>query len=84
MTQDVQDVSEMDRLPLGNLAERLYKFLWWEYGSLRWDQYFVLKNFLKELCKSAIFFGEETERTGDILNKLLKKNEKDESSEWSE
>lgn len=84
MTQDVQDVSDVDRLPLGDLAERLYKFLWWEYGSLRWDQYFVLKNFLKELCKSAIVFDEQSESTEDILNKLLKKSERDESSEVDE
>lgn len=81
MTQDVQDVSDVYRAPLGKLAEELDKFMWEEHGYLRWDQYYFLKILLRELCKSAIFFGEETERTGNILNKLLKKNEKDESSE---
>lgn len=81
MTQDVQDVSDVYRAPLGKLAEELNQFLWEECGYMRWDQYYFLERFLKELCKGAIVFGEETERTGNILNKLLKKNEGDESSE---
>ena len=78
MTQDIQDVSDVYRTSLGRLAEELNQFLWIERGHLRWDQYYFLERFLKELCKSAMFFNEQSESTEDILNKLQKKSEKDE------
>lgn len=78
MTQDVQDVSDVYRTSLGRLAEELNQFLWEERGYMRWDQYYFLERFLKELCKSAIFFDEQSEGTEDILNKLQKKSERDE------
>lgn len=65
----------MDRIPLGKLAEELDKFVWCECGSLRWDQYWFLKGCLKELCKAAIYYDEQTERTKDILNKMEKRSE---------
>ena len=70
MTQDVQDVSDVYRAPLGKLAEELNQFLWEERGYLRWDQYYFLKILLRELCKGAIVFDEQSESTEDILNKL--------------
>ena len=79
MTQDVLDTSGMDRTSLGKLVEELYTFLWCECGQIRWDQYWFLKKYLKELCKNAIFFNEETELTKDILNVLQKKSMWDES-----
>ena len=78
MTQDIQDVSDVDRASLGKMVDELNKFLWEERGYLRWDQYYFLKILLRELCKSAIFFDEQSESTEDILSKLLKKSEKDE------
>ena len=78
MTQDAQDVSDLNRTSLGKLAEELNQFLWGERGCLRWDQYYFLKILLRELCKSAMFFNEQSESTEDILNKLQKKSEKDE------
>ena len=79
MTQDVQDVSDVYRASLGKMAEELNQFLWEECGYMRWDQYYFLERFLKELCKNAIFFNEETELTKDILNVLQKKSMWDES-----
>ena len=79
MTQDVQDVSDVDRASLGRLAEELNQFLWEERGYMRWDQYYFLKILLRELCKSAIVFDEQSVSTEDILNKLLKKSMWDES-----
>lgn len=70
MTQDVQDVSDVYRAPLGKLAEELNQFLWEECGHLRWDQFHFLKILLRELCKGAIVFDEQSESTEDILNKL--------------
>ena len=70
----------MDRAPLGKLVDELNKFLWCEYGHLRWDQYHFLDNLLKELCKSAMFFDEASENMKDILNKLQKESELDEMS----
>ena len=78
MTQDAQDVSDVYRTSLGRLAEELNQFLWVERGYLRWDQYYFLKILLRELCKSAIVFDEQSDSTEDILNKLQKKSEKDE------
>ena len=73
MTQDVQDVSDVYRASLGRLADELNQFLWEEAGHLRWAQYYLLKILLRELCKSAIVFDEQSESTEDILNKLQKK-----------
>ena len=78
MTQDAQDVSDVYRASLGRMVDELNKFLWVERGHLRWDQYYFLKILLRELCKSAIVFDEQSEGTEDILNKLLKKSERDE------
>ena len=63
----------MDRTPLGKIVEELNQFLWEEAGYLRWDQYWFLKSCLKELCKAAIYYDEQTECTKDILNKIQKK-----------
>ena len=65
----------MDRTPLGKLVEELDKFLWCECGSIRWDQYWFLKCCLKELCKAAIDYDEQTECTKAILNKIQKRSE---------
>ena len=63
----------MDRTPLGKIVEELNQFLWEEAGHLRWDQYWFLKACLKELCKAAIYYDEQNERTKAILNKMQKK-----------
>ena len=59
----------MDRTSLGKLVEELNWFLDFEGTEISIDQYKFLNNyFLKELCKSAIFFNEQTECTKDILD----------------
>ena len=65
----------MDRTPLGKIVEELDKFLWCEYGSIRWDQYWFLKSCLKELCKAAIYYDEQSERAKYILAKMPKRSE---------
>ena len=59
----------MDRTSVGKLVEELNRFLDFEGTEISIDQYKFLNNyFLKELCKSAIFFNEQTECTKDILD----------------
>lgn len=65
----------MDRTPLGKIVEELDKFMWEEHGYLRWDQYYFLKILLRELCKAAIYYDEQTERTKAILSKMQKRSE---------
>ena len=62
----------MDRTPLGKIVEELDKFLWCECGSIRWDQYWFLKSCLKELCKAAVYYDEQSERANTFSLKCQK------------
>lgn len=63
----------MNRIPLGKLAEKLNQFILEERGYLRWDQYWFLKGCMKEMCKAAIDYDDQSERAKDILDKIQKK-----------